>query len=445
MILLPDYKGKKVAVFGLGKTGISVLKSLSLSGAQVFFWDDNVSVLKNMEMLENCYCVHPNEYNWNEISNLVLSPGIPYFGDKQHWVVKLAKYHSCPIISDIELLYQSQKKSKFVCITGTNGKSTTTELIGLILKYAKINVEVGGNIGKSALTLNPNAEVYVLELSSQQIDLLNVIDIDIVVLLNITADHMDIYGNMANYISVKTKILNYSKVSVINYDDTITNKVFRNIVGNKIAFSSTVRLDEGVSFIDDCLYMGSKILKIGELYINKKHNLENLAASYIVAKHINISDDIIIHAMKNFKGLKHRNQLVGKVRNVYFVNDSKATNASATEKALMSYKNIYWIVGGRSKDMGISKLWMYFYRVKKAFLIGESVSMFAKLMEDNNVDYVKCYDLEVAVKIAYELAIKDVQDAIILLSPACASWDQWKNFEERGNKFCELVQQLIAF
>ncbi|QXK92177.1 UDP-N-acetylmuramoyl-L-alanine--D-glutamate ligase [Neoehrlichia mikurensis] len=444
MILLPHYNGKKVAVFGLGITGTSAMKSLSLSGAQVFLWDDNISVLKDMEMSVNCCCINPNEYNWNEISSLILSPGISYFGDKQHWIVKLAKYHNCPIISDIELLYQAQKKSKFVCITGTNGKSTTTELIGWIFKCAKINVAVGGNIGKGALTLDPDAEIYVLELSSQQISLLNVINIDVAVLLNITADHIDIYGDMINYTSVKIKVLNYSKLSIINYDNDITNAVFRNITGNKIAFSSTVKLDEGISFIDDYLYVGDKALKVGKLCVNKKSNLENFAASYAVAKHFGVSDDVIISAMETFKGLKHRNQLVGKMHNVFFVNDSKATNASATKRALMSYQNIYWIVGGRSKDMGISELKIYFDRVKKAFLIGESIIKLENVMKDYGISYIKCYNLDIAVQTAYAFAIEDMQEAVILLSPACSSWDQWNNFEERGNKFCELVQELIA-
>ncbi|WP_225538541.1 Mur ligase family protein, partial [Wolbachia endosymbiont of Mansonella perstans] len=452
-----------------------------------------------------------------------------------HWIVKLAKSYDCKIKSDIELFLEIKAKNqKVIGVTGTNGKSTTVSLIGHVLKSAGKKVAVGGNLGVPVLDLEKDAEIYVIEFSSFQLELMDMptaipardsgihtffsgsqcratwmtkgmtgtTKIDIAVLLNVTPDHIDRHRSMENYIATKLKLINGSEIAVIGCDNEITADVFNKFTGNKIPISGTYfpasfqcvtlgsrkekpssvtqmiedgtrdlisligndlldyseqitgteqnYLDPSVSYLYDkkgttiqknLIKLKNYNLSVNDIKINLISNAENIAAAYAVCKLFKIDNNTIIDGIKSFPGLKHRNELLGKIENVFFVNDSKATNAKSSEKAIFSYKNIYWIVGGRSKEGGIESLSRHFTRIRKAFLIGESTEAFANVME-NKVDCMKCYNLENAFKLAFEDAINGKEEVTILLSPACSSFDQWKSFEERGDTFRRMFKNL---
>ncbi|MGL9732725.1 MAG: Mur ligase family protein [Wolbachia sp.] len=501
---LNKYKNQNVAVFGLGKTGLSVIKALMKSGARIYSWDDNEEQIADAKIIyRGCNFIHPREYNWYEIKTLILSPGVPISYPTSHWIVKLARSVDCKIKSDIELFLETKTANqKIIGVTGTNGKSTTVSLIGQVLKSAGKKVAIGGNLGIPVLDLERDAEIYVIEFSSFQLELMNEINVDIAVLLNITPDHIDRHGSMENYIATKLKLINDSKIAVIGCGNKITIDVFDRFIGNKIpiletyfpvsfhrmtlksrkekSLSVTQMIENGrrglISLIGNNLfdyneqiidtkqnylnlnvnYLNDKkdakiqknliklenyYLSINDMKINSTSNLENIAAAYIVCNLLKIDNNAIIDGIKSFSGLKHRNELLGKIEKVFFVNDSKATNAKSSEQAILSYKNVYWIVGGRSKEGGVESLRKHFIRIKKAFLIGESTEAFANAMK-NEVDYMKCYDLENAFKLAFEEAINSKEEITILLSPACSSFDQWKNFEERGDTFCRMFENL---
>ncbi|XP_011860593.1 PREDICTED: uncharacterized protein LOC105557843 [Vollenhovia emeryi] len=430
-VQLNKYKNQNVAVFGLGKTGLSAINALIKSGARIYAWDDHEEQIANTKMMyKKCNFIHPKEYNWHEISALVLSPGVP---TEPHWIVKLARRFDCKIKSDIELFLEAKTTNqKVIGVTGTNGKSTTTSLIGHILKSAGKKVAIGGNLGVPVLDLERDAEIYVIEFSSFQLELMNEINVDISALLNITPDHIDRHGSMENYIATKLKLINGSEVAVIGCDNEITADIFNKFTGNKIPISVTY---------SPMSFQRNHSLSVSDVKINLISNAENIAATYAVCKVLGVDSNTIINGIKSFSGLRHRNELLGKIRNVFFVNDSKATNAKSSEKAILSYENINWIVGGRSKKGGIESLSKHFTRVRKAFLIGESTEAFANVME-NKVDYVKCCNLEDAFRLAFEEALNSTEEVTILLSPACASFDQWKNFEERGEAFCRMFENL---
>ncbi|MGL9688869.1 MAG: Mur ligase family protein [Wolbachia sp.] len=498
------YKNQNVAVFGLGKTGLSVINALMKSGARIYAWDDNEEQIADAKMMyRGCNFIHPREYNWHEIGTLILSPGVPISYPTPHWIVKLARSVDCKIKSDIELFLETKTANqKVIGVTGTNGKSTTVSLIGHVLKSAGKKVAIGGNLGIPALELERDAEIYVIEFSSFQLELMNEINVDIAVLLNITPDHIDRHGSMENYIATKLKLINGSETAVIGCGNKITVDAFNKFTGNKIPILGTYfpvsfqrvtlesrkekplsvtqmieggtrglvslignnlldyseqitgteqnYLDPSVSYLDDkkgaaiqknLIKLENYNLSINDVKINLTSNAENIAAAYTVCKLLKIDNNTIIDGIKSFPGLKHRNELLGKIENVFFVNDSKATNAKSSEQAILSYKNVYWIVGGRSKEGGIESLSKHFTRIRKAFLIGESTEAFANVMK-NKVGYMKCYDLENAFKLAFEEVINSKEEVTILLSPACSSFDQWENFEERGDTFCRMFENL---
>ncbi|MDN5248273.1 MAG: UDP-N-acetylmuramoyl-L-alanine--D-glutamate ligase [Wolbachia endosymbiont of Tyrophagus putrescentiae] len=423
------------AVFGLGKTGLSIINMLINSGAQVYAWDDNnEQIVSAQRMYKKCNFIHPKEYDWSKISSLIVSPGLHL---KSHWIAKLAK---CEIKSDIELfLGLLTEKQKVIGVTGTNGKSTTTSLIGHILKLAGKKVGIGGNLGIPVLSLNIDEEIYVIELSSFQLELIDKINVDIGVLLNITPDHIERHGNMENYIEVKSKLVSSCRTAIVEHNIA---KMLGDSIENRIYISGKVLLENGISCINDNVFDHGNCVNMRSSRINLISNTENIAATYAVCKLLKIDHNTIIDGIRSFSGLKYRNELLGKIKNVLFINDSKATNAEASEKALLSYNNIYWIVGGKSKIGGINPLVKHFTRIKKAFLIGESTENFASVLSSNNVEFIKCDNLENAFKLAYEEAFYQQEEITILLSPACSSFDQWKNFEERGEAFCKMFENL---
>ena len=365
----------------------------------------------------------------------MLSPGIPFTHPAPHKVVTLAQQHNVPIICDIELLYLAQPKAHFVGITGTNGKSTTTALIGHIIREAKIPCEVGGNIGISALELAPLGKdgIYVIETSSYQLDLLNKTHFNVALLLNVTPDHLDRHGDMDGYIKAKKRIFRNQTAedfAVVGVDNVHTKKIAASKFTDAqiIPISAFGKVDE----------LGLGVLS----YLPGAHNKENIAAAFAACSALNIPHEKIIAGIKSFKGLAHRMERVAEKNGVLFINDSKATNAEAAEKALLSYeKPILWIAGGKAKEGGIDMLAPLFPRIEHAYLIGDAEENFANTLSANKVPYSRCGTLDKAVQQAYEKALT-LPKATVLLSPACASFDQFKNFEERGEIFGKLVKEL---
>ncbi|MBY0406100.1 MAG: UDP-N-acetylmuramoyl-L-alanine--D-glutamate ligase [Rickettsiales bacterium] len=457
MIKVTAYHTRKVGVFGLGKAGEATIASLLAGGAVVYAADDSAAGMqKAAEKFPEAQVLPISEWPWKEMVKLVLSPGVPLTHPKPHAVVEMAKQAGCPVVGDIELLYRSCPRAKYVGITGTNGKSTTTTLVGHILKSAGLTCEVGGNLGIAALHLNPleAGGIYVLELSSYQLDLLHSARFDVAAFLNITPDHLDRHGDMEGYVAAKMHIFDRQvkgDVAVVAVDDGYTRDVANQLQAREaqsvVRVSSQVVLQEGVYVKDGMLHDVAAGLRFDLRPIQTltgAHNWQNAGIAYGVARACGVSPAAIYEAMQSFAGLRHRLQLVATINGVRFINDSKATNADATEKALAPYENIYWIAGGKAKAGGIEPLMPYFPKVAHAFLIGEAEEMFAGTIQ-GKARYTRCGTLREAVKQAAAMAFTDGrEDAVVLLSPACASFDQWKSFEERGDAFCAQVEALAA-
>jgi UDP-N-acetylmuramoylalanine--D-glutamate ligase len=430
-----DIKSKKFGIFGLGLSGLSAMKYLAENKIDFIAYDDQEKTILNisskyLELADNLKDL--SSKSWQAIDYLILSPGIALTYPKPHKVVEIAKKIGAKIICDIELLYLQNKDNFFIGITGTNGKSTTTALITHILKYNGVNAILGGNIGVPVLGIKniDKDAVFVIEASSFQLDLLDQTKFNIALLLNITPDHLDRHGNMENYTESKYKIFNHQieeDVAVINADLKQMEKVF--------TFSEKEKAD--VSILDNILYYAENKYEIP--YNNSllgAHNQQNLAASVACCLKYGLKIEQIISAIPSFVGLKHRMQYLGQHQGIRFINDSKATNADSTEKALASFENIIWIAGGVEKEGGIESLKGYFPKIKQVLLIGKSQDNFAKTC-GNEVAWQKCDNMANAFKMALEIA---KPGDVVLLSPACASYDQWKNFEERGDAFIKMVE-----
>ncbi|MEQ1706622.1 MAG: UDP-N-acetylmuramoyl-L-alanine--D-glutamate ligase, partial [Rickettsiales bacterium] len=370
-------------------------------------------------------------------------------------LVTLAHKYNVPVIGEVELLFRTQPDATYIGITGTNGKSTTTTLIGHILQQSGVACEVGGNLGTPALALAPLGKggVYVLEMSSYQLDLLKTARFNVAVLLNITPDHIDRHGDMAGYIAAKKHIFERQVAGdVAVVDIGIRQEALGIREARIIKISADKEIVEGVYAKDGVLHDKSSIMPNAQSLmpltfiasLTGKHNWQNAAAAYAACLSVGVAPEKIYAAMQSFAGLRHRMQLVATINGVRFVNDSKATNADATSNALAAYDNIYWIAGGKAKEGGITSLSEYFPKINHAFLIGEAAEEFAKTLE-GKVAYTRCGTLEVAVEMAFQKSENGSQKSeagVVLLSPACASFDQFKSFEHRGDVFCELVEKI---
>lgn len=420
--------GKPVALFGLGISNIAAIKALVKAGAKVFAWDDSEercaaaeeagATIKNLveEGLAGYGC-------------LVLAPGVPLTHPAPHPVVERAQAAGVEILCDIEILHRCDHGRKTIGITGTNGKSTTTALIGHVLNECGIKAVIGGNIGKAALDLDliprvpmmdgpqgrPSEsghakEVIVLELSSYQIDLCPTFKPDIAVLLNVTPDHIDRHGDMEGYKAAKMRLF-------ADHDRQV-----------KIAYPE----------IDPCVRACQNM--------TGDHNLQNASAALQVCEALGLNRDDILAAIKTFPGLAHRQYPVRVINGVSYINDSKATNAEATGRALVCYRNIYWIVGGKPKEGGLNGLEPYRDHIAHAYLIGEAAADFGAWLDNHAVPHEVSETLDRAVVKAHRAAQEGRGQpggaGVVLLSPACASFDQFKSFEERGDLFTTLVDEL---
>ncbi len=456
MIAAAGVSGKTIALFGLGGSGLATARSLRAGGAKVVAWDDNPQSV-GLASTQGIETQDLRDVRWQEFSSLVLSPGVPLTHPKPHWAVELANAAGVEIIGDIELFARARRamctSAPFIAITGTNGKSTTTALIAHMLKNAGRDTQMGGNIGRAVLTLDPPVpgRHYVVECSSYQIDLAPTLDADIGILLNLTPDHLDRHGSMEQYSAIKEQLVLQSRVAIISVDDRHCAAIAGRLAdaGHQLRPLSTSRaLDDGyfLEGSDLVAARGGRQTRLVSLEgigsLRGTHNAENALAATASCLELGMSVAEIAAGLASFPGLAHRMEQVGRMGSVLFVNDSKATNADAVATALASFDHIYWIAGGLPKKDGIAGLAEYFPRIAKAYLIGEAAPEFSAVLGEN-VAYEISGTLDVAVRHAARDATADIRgESVVLLSPACASFDQFRNFEVRGDAFRDAVRTL---
>jgi UDP-N-acetylmuramoylalanine--D-glutamate ligase len=455
-MIVSSFKGRKVALFGLGGSGLATAEALVAGGADVSAWDDNPdSVAKAAS--RGIGTADLRSVDWSAFAAFVLSPGVPLTHPKPHWTVDLAHAAGVETIGDVELFVRERRvlspDCPFIAITGTNGKSTTTALIAHILKSSGRDTQLGGNIGTAVLTLDPPApdRFYVVECSSYQIDLAPTINPTSGILLNLTPDHLDRHGTMQHYADVKERLVAGSKTAIIGDDDS-----FCSLIADRVekAGVDVVRISRRHALENGLYAEGTKILRAkngkaegvadldGIQTLRGSHNSQNACAAIAACLAVGVSVAEIQSGLRSFPGLMHRMQPIGRRGAVTFVNDSKATNAEAAAPALSSYDRIYWIAGGLPKEGGIASLKPLYNRIAKAYLIGEAAPQFAATL-GTDVPYEISGTLDNAVRHAAADAERDeVPGAVVMLSPACASFDQFKNFEVRGDHFVSLVAAL---
>lgn len=456
MIAATAFKGRKLALFGLGGSGIATAHALLAGDAALVAWDDNRDRVSEAQAA-GIPVADLREINWRDIAALVLAPGVPLTHPKPHWSVDLARSNGVEIIGDVELFVRQRRidapDCPFIAITGTNGKSTTTALIAHILSQAGRDTQLGGNIGTAVMTLEPPkaGRFFVVECSSYQIDLAPSINPSAGILLNLSPDHLDRHGTMQHYADVKERLVAGSDVAIVGTDDQwctlIADRLER--AGTKV-----VRISKRNVLSDGYYADGTAIIAAaggstrvvaqlaGIATLRGAHNGQNAAAAIAACLAVGLSEDEIIVGLASFAGLQHRMQPVARRGRVLFVNDSKATNADAAGPALASFERIYWIAGGLPKDGGLQSLSGWFEHIAKAYLIGEAAPGFAATLGET-VPYEITGTLDRAVAHAAQDAANDSHDEpVVLLSPACASFDQYKNFELRGNAFVAHVASL---
>ena len=459
MIPATSFAGKTVAVFGLGGSGLASCHALKAGGAEVVAGDDGVERLAEAEKA-GFTTADLRRVSWANFAALVLAPGIPLTHPAPHWSVRMARDAGVEVIGDIELFCRERRRhapdAPFVAITGTNGKSTTTALTAHLMRFAGYDTQMGGNIGTAILSLEPprRGRVHVVEMSSYQIDLTPSLDPSVGILLNVSEDHIDRHGTLANYAAVKERLVagvQPQGTAIVGVDDNFSRNTADRLARNgKRVVRVSVRnpLPDGVYVEHETIVRAdggarSEIARIGGIgSLRGLHNAQNAACASACAVALGVGRDVLQKALRSFPGLAHRMEQVGHKGNVLFVNDSKGTNADATAHALSSFADIFWIAGGKPKEGGITSLAGFFPRIRKAYLIGEAANEFSETLGEN-VPHEISETLDVAVaSAARDAEASGLADAIVLLSPACASFDQFRNFEIRGAKFRELVQAL---
>ena len=459
MIPVTTFAGKTVALFGLGSSGLASAQALMAGGAEVVVFDDDAEKVAAAEA-GGLRPINLRDLDWSKIAALVLAPGVPLTHPKPHWTVTLAREAWVEIIGDIELFCRQRAAvapgAPLIAVTGTNGKSTTTALIAHILRSAGYDAQMGGNIGVPVLALEPFSadRYYVIEASSYQIDLAHSLRSTVGVLLNISEDHLDRHGSMENYAALKALLpasVEPGGTAVIGVDDRYCRLAAERI-GR--AGKTVVRVSVTGPLRDGLYAEGSRILlasggsahAVAQLAgvgsLRGAHNAQNAAAAVAAAMALGLDLPAIQKGLATFPGLAHRMEEIGRKGSVLFVNDSKATNADSAARALACFQDIFWISGGKPKTGGIAGLAEYFPRIAKAYLIGEAADEFAQTL-DGKVPYAIAQTLDRAVEMAArDAAAAGRKEPVVLLSPACASFDQYRNFELRGTAFRELVLAL---
>ena len=457
MIPVPGFEGRRIAVFGLGRSGLTAARALKAGGALPVLWDDSVS--SRMQAEAEGFAVEDlTSADWSGFAALVLSPGAPLTHPEPHWTVGKAKAAGVEVIGDIELFARAiaalpeAHRPRVVAITGTNGKSTTTALIGWVLKQAGMTVHVGGNIGIGVLALPaPTRDaVYVVEVSSYQLDLTTRFAPDVAILTNISPDHLDRHGGMEGYVAAKARIFAHADLSLVGVDEEWGRKILADLrrrekpaVEITTQFPSPARGEGRILASAGSLRAdGQPVDLTAARSLPGRHNAQNAAFAWAVARALGVSHAAAVQGLLTFPGLAHRMEEVGRLGRVRFINDSKATNADAARQALASYERSFWIAGGRAKAGGIDDLEDLFPRVVEAFLIGEASGPFAARLGDT--PHRISGDMASAVRAAAEAASATGREEVVLLSPAAASFDQYPDFEARGEAFRAAVLNLGA-
>jgi UDP-N-acetylmuramoylalanine--D-glutamate ligase len=459
MIPVTSFAGKTVAVFGLGGSGLASCHALKAGGTDVIAADDNADNLAKAAQA-GFITADLRSVSWQNFAALILTPGAPLTHPAPHWSVLMARQAGVEVIGDVELFCRERRRhapdAPFVAITGTNGKSTTTALIAHLTKFAGYDTQMGGNIGTAILSLEPPrmGRVHVIEMSSYQIDLAPSLDPSVGILLNVSEDHIDRHGTLENYAAVKERLVAGVQprgTSIVGVDDIFCRNIAdrldragKNVVrisvknplasGIYVEREVIVRTDGGAR---------TEIARLGGIgSLRGLHNAQNAACAAATALALGVGRDVLQNGLRSFPGLAHRMEQVGRRGNVLFVNDSKGTNADAAAHALSSFADIFWIAGGKPKAGGIAGLTEFFPRIRKAYLIGEAAQEFAGTL-GKSVPHEISETLDVAVaNAARDAEASGLHDPVVLLSPACASFDQYRNFEIRGARFRDLVNAL---
>ena len=454
-VALTHLEGRRIGVFGLARSGLATVRAAIAGGAEtVFVWDDKAEARSEAGTLGGREA-EPGEWPWEALDSLILSPGVPLTHPEPHPIVSMARAANVEIICDIELLWrEGEGKAQFLAVTGTNGKSTTTALIGHILGAVGASVSVGGNIGRAALDLDQPEEgrAYVLEMSSYQIDLTRRFRPDVAIWLNLAPDHLDRHGDLGGYAKAKARIflnMRPEQTAILGIDEPEMEAVAAALTSPgrpRLVTVSIAQHGDATFFVDavgELYERGQEAVSLdGLATLRGLHNWQNAAVALAAAKAIGLDRDAILAAMATFPGLAHRMEVLGRRGNVLFVNDSKATNADAAARALATFEPIYWIAGGIAKTGGIDSLASYFPRIAKAYLIGKAADQFSGNLA-GRVPHVIAGDLDNAVFMAAkDAAIDRRAEPAVLLSPACASFDQFADFEERGEAFRRAFDSL---
>jgi UDP-N-acetylmuramoylalanine--D-glutamate ligase len=463
VIAVTTFAGQSVAVFGLGGSGLVSASALLAGGADVVAYDDNADSVAKANAA-GIPTADLRTVDWSKLRALVLAPGVPLTHPAPHWSVDLAQKSAVPVIGDIELFCRERRQlapdAPFVAITGTNGKSTTTALVAHLAASAGMDAQLGGNIGTAILSLAPPQadiqplRVHVIECSSYQIDLAPSLDPLIGILINLSEDHLDRHGTMEHYAAVKERLVagvQPGGTAIVGVDDEWCRAIADRVAhsGRRVMRISVRRpLADGI-YVDGqriVRAVGGAVTAIAEIggigSLRGLHNAQNAACASAAALALGLSPAAIQAGLRSFPGLAHRMEEVGRRDRVLFVNDSKATNADSAAQALVCFDDIFWIAGGKPKTGGIEPLRGFFPRIRKAYLIGEAAAEFAATF-----DHAVAYEISGTLDKAVAAAARDAEtsaarEPVVLLSPACASFDQYRNFEVRGDAFRQLVQAL---
>ncbi len=466
MIPVREFAGQRVAVLGMGRSGRATARALASGEAEAICWDDRPESRVAAEGQGFRVESLTRDETWTDIACLVVSPGIPHLYPEPHPLVRVAWRHGVPVDNDVGLFFRNWVTTdrdgfdvfpRVVCVTGSNGKSTTTALIGHLLGNADRRVQTGGNIGRPVLDLDPvsDGEVVVLELSSYQIELARTLAPDVAVFLNFSPDHLDRHGGVGGYFAAKRRLFSDGDAErlVIGIDD---------LEGEFLA----ARAHDGLSDADSLIRISARrpidsggwsvSVRKGFLVENRRgrqvasidlrgirnlrgtHNWQNACAAFAVCRSFGLSPKALRRGLDSFPGLPHRCQVVGEHGGVSFVNDSKATNADAAARALSVYRNIRWIAGGRAKDGGIASISGELDNVRKIYLVGESADLFRRQLGGRNLV------MSGTIAEAVNSAAKEAEPGdVVLLSPAAASFDQFTDFEARGDAFVGAVRNVM--
>ena len=432
MIDLSHLKGQRYGVFGLGRTGLAAVKALVAGGVHVVAWDDR-SVLRDEALMLGAEIANLSTSPLDNLAAIVWSPGAPFLFPKPLAAATAARLAGVPIISDIQLLLDAPGGARIIGVTGSNGKSTTTALIGHILRKAGLSVAVGGNLGPPTLgleSMDANG-IYLLELSSYQLELTPRPRFDIGVFLNLEPDHLDRHGGLHGYAAQKRRVFEGQGVAIIGVDD-----------GHGVWLADRLQGLRHIMRISADDNLGDFVLGAA---LTGRHNRQNAMAAVRTAEALDLTMVDIEPGLADFAGLPHRQELTMTIGQARYINDSKATNAAATTRALDSFDRIHWIVGGLAKDGGLKGIQPWLDRILAAYLIGDAESAFAEQLAAMapRLPVVRAGYLEAALMGAHKAAQADMRPSVVLLSPACASFDQFKSYEARGDAFRDAVHQLL--